>query len=219
MRYKHLTDAGVIIVDENTTYIGEGVKIGAGVTIYPNNSISGDTVIGKDTVLEPNNVITNAKIGEGCLVLCSVIKDSSIGSNVSVGPFAYLRPNSEVGNNCKIGDFVEIKASKIGDGSKVPHLSYVGDAEVGEKCNIGCGVIFCNYDGNKKHRTTVGDNTFIGSNSNLVAPVSVGKNCFVAAGTTVTRDTGDKKFIIGRVKQTENKKLADKYLKADKNDG
>jgi len=203
---------GIKIIDINTTYIDDLADIQEGVVIYPNNNIIGTSVIKKNTVLEPNNVITNSTIGENCTILSSVIKDSTVGNSVSIGPFSYLRPNTKISDGCRIGDFVEIKASEIGEGTKIPHLSYVGDAEIGKKCNIGCGAIFANYDGKNKNKTKIGNNCFIGSNCNLIAPLSIEDNCFIAAGTTVNKSVASGKFVIGRVKQTENDKLAEKYI-------
>ena len=134
-----------------------------------------------------------------------------MGAGCKVGPFAHLRPGAQVGENCRIGNFVEIKNARIGSGTKIAHLTYVGDAEIGENCNIGCGVVFCNYDGKKKSRTVVGKNCFIGSNVNLVAPVEIGEGSYIAAGTTVTRSVPPHSFVIGRSRQSCDKKLAERY--------
>jgi bifunctional UDP-N-acetylglucosamine pyrophosphorylase/glucosamine-1-phosphate N-acetyltransferase len=216
---KFYTEKGIKIIDINSTYIDENAVIEKGVVIYPNNNIIGNSIIKKNTVLEPNNIITDSIIGENCNIISSVIKESKVGNGVNIGPFAYLRPKTEIGDNCKIGDFVEIKASVIGEGTKVPHLCYVGDAEVGKKCNIGCGAIFANYDGKNKNKTIVGNHCFVGSNCNLIAPLTIEDNCFIAAGTTVSRNVKNGKFVIGRVKQVENDKLAEKYIGKEKIDG
>ena len=150
--------------------------------------------------------VENAEIGEEAILTRSVVKDSVIGARTTVGPFAYIRQGSEVGAGCRIGDFVEVKASRLGAGPKAAHLAYIGDAAVGEKTNVGCGTVFANYDGKTKHRTTVGDGVFLGANTNLVAPVSVGDGAYIAAATTVTRDVPEGAFVIGRVRAEEKEK-------------
>ena len=141
-----------------------------------------------------------------------MLRGARVGKNCTVGPFAHLRKGANVGDNCRVGDFVEIKNSVVGEGTKVSHLAYVGDADVGENCNIGCGVVFCNYDGKNKHRTRVGNNCFIGSNVNLIAPVEIADGAFVAAGTTVTEGAGKGDFVIGRVRQQIRAGGAKRYL-------
>lgn len=193
-------EAGVNFIDVRTAYIDEGVKIGAGTTIYPCVAIEGNVEIGKNCTIGQNSRIKDSVIGDGTSVQSSVIIESSVGSETSVGPFAYLRPNSHVGNKCKVGDFVEIKNSKLGDGAKASHLTYVGDSDVGERVNLGCGVVFVNYDGSKKHRSVVEDDAFIGCNVNLVSPVHVGRNAYVAAGSTITNDVQDGALYVARAK-------------------
>ena len=193
-------EAGVNFIDVRTAYIDEGVKIGAGTTIYPCVAIEGNVEIGKNCTIGQNSRIKDSVIGDGTSVQSSVIIESSVGSETSVGPFAYLRPNSHVGNKCKVGDFVEIKNSKLGDGGKASHLTYVGDSDVGERVNLGCGVVFVNYDGSKKHRSVVEDDAFIGCNVNLVSPVHVGRNAYVAAGSTITNDVPDGALYVARAK-------------------
>ena len=200
------------IIDLATTYIDNDAEIEDGVIIYPNNTIIGKTKICKNVILHPNNIITDSTIGEGSSVIFSVITGSTVGAFAKIGPFTHLREGCAIGDNCKAGSFVEIKKSEIGSETKVPHLSYVGDCKVGEKCNIGCGVVFANYDGKNKHKSTVGDNCFIGSNSNIIAPVEIGDNCYIAAATTVTKSIPRSSFVIGRVKQQENDKLKNKYI-------
>lgn len=180
---------GVTIIDPNTTFIDAQVKIAQDVTIYPFNYLEGKTKIKKNTVINPNCKLKNAVIGENSEILSNtIIKDSSVGSNTNVGPFAYLRPGSIVEDCCKIGDFVELKKTTVKSGAKIPHLSYAGDAEIGEDTNIGAGTIFANYDGQKKSRTTIGKNVFIGSDSILVAPLKIGDGAKTAAGSIVTKD-------------------------------
>lgn len=163
-------------------------------------AIEGNVEIGKNCTIGQNSRIKDSVIGDGTSVQSSVIIESSVGSETSVGPFAYLRPNSHVGNKCKVGDFVEIKNSKLGDGAKASHLTYVGDSDVGERVNLGCGVVFVNYDGSKKHRSVVEDDAFIGCNVNLVSPVHVGRNAYVAAGSTITNDVPDGALYVARAK-------------------
>lgn len=148
----------------------------------------------------------NSHVCNGAKITDSVIENSRIGENSTVGPFAYVREGSEIGKNCRIGDFVEIKASKLGDGVKVAHLAYVGNAEVGDNVNVGCGAVFCNYDGFKKHKTLVGKGAFIGANVNLVAPLKVGDGAYIAAGSTVTKDLPDGAFCIERTTQQVKQK-------------
>lgn len=196
---------GVTLIDPESTYIEAGVVIGSDTTVYPNNVISGDTLIGKNCTIYPNNRIDNVKIGDGCEVQSSTVLSSVIGDNVKVGPNAYIRPESFIGNNARIGDFVEIKRSVIGEGTKVSHLTYVGDAKVGADCNMGCGTVFVNYDGKNKNASEVGDHVFIGCNANIIAPVKIGDNALIAAGTTVTDDVEENDLCIGRARQTNKK--------------
>jgi bifunctional UDP-N-acetylglucosamine pyrophosphorylase/glucosamine-1-phosphate N-acetyltransferase len=192
---------GVTLLDPEQSYIDFGVKIGHEVTIYPGNVLQGNTVIKNDCVLYPNNRIVSSKIGKGSIIQNSVILESSIGEDTTVGPFAYIRPGSDIGDYVRIGDFVEIKNSRIGYGTKVSHLTYVGDGDVGNDVNVGCGVVFVNYDGHKKHRTFVGDGAFIGCNVNLVAPVDVGDHAYIAAGSTITENVPPKALSIARERQ------------------
>lgn len=198
---KHL-DNGVTIIDPNGTYIGSDVVIGQDTIIYPGNVIEGKTEIGSDCMLYPNSRITDSKIGNGVEIQSSVILQSTIGEKTTVGPFAYIRPESNIGTKVRIGDFVEIKKSTIGNNTKVSHLTYIGDAEVGENCNFGCGTVVVNYDGKNKHKTIIGDNSFIGCNTNLVSPVEVKDNTYIAAGSTITKEVPEGSLAIARAKQT-----------------
>lgn len=177
---------GVGIIDPKSTYIEYGATIERDVMIYPGTRIDRKSVI-KEGAEIYSSIIKNSTIGEDVIIRSSEIEDSSIGRGTTVGPYAHLRPNSHVGENCKIGNFVEVKNSNVGDGSKMSHLAYIGDADVGSGVNIGCGVVFVNYDGRDKFRAKVGDNAFIGSNANLVAPIEVEDNGYVAAGSTITK--------------------------------
>ena len=189
---------GVTILDPERTYIEDGVRIGRDTEIWPGTVLRGDTEIGSGVMIGTDCILENAVIADGADVQKSVILDSSVGKDSSVGPFAYIRPGTSIGQDCKVGDFVEFKNADFGDGSKASHLAYIGDADVGTDCNIGCGVIFANYDGKNKHRTVVGDRVFVGSNSNLVAPVTVHDDAFIAAGTTVTKEAPSGSLIVGR---------------------
>ena len=193
-------DAGVVFIDVKMAYIDEGVKIGKGTVIYPCVVLEGDVEIGENCTIGQNTRIKDSVIGNGTSIQSSVILESRVGDETSVGPFAYLRPNSEVGNHCKVGDFVEIKNSRLDDGAKAAHLTYVGDSDVGKKVILGCGVVFVNYDGSKKYRSVVEDGAFIGCNVNLVSPVHVGKNAYVAAGSTITDDVEDGALYVARSK-------------------
>ncbi|MCM1305915.1 MAG: hypothetical protein NC037_05105 [Bacteroides sp.] len=191
--------AGVNIVDKTTVFIDDTVKIESGAQILPFSRIEGDSVIKRDAKVGASYV-RNSVVESGACVEMSHIADSCVRARATVGPFARLR-GAQIGEGCRIGDFVEVKASRLAGGVKASHLSYVGDAEVGEGTNVGCGTVFCNYDGKEKHKTTVGSKCFLGANTNLIAPVVVGDNAFIAAGTTVTRDVCDSSFTIGRVRQ------------------
>ena len=200
---EHL-QSGVTIIDAGNTYIDAGVKIERDVTILPGCLIKGASYIEEDAVIGPHTTISDSHIGAGVHVENSVVLESRIGEGTTVGPFAYLRPGNVIGRHAKIGDFVEMKNSNFGDHSKASHLTYVGDGDVGSGVNLGCGVVFVNYDGKEKHRTKVMDNSFVGCNVNLVAPVVVGKNAYIAAGTTVTKDVPEANLAVGRIRQ-ENK--------------
>ncbi len=193
-------ERGVRFIDLRSAYIDESVEIQAGAVIYPGVILEGNTTIGRNCIIGQNSRIVNSIIGEETEVQCSVILNSIIGTNTNVGPFAYIRPDCNIGNHVKIGDFVEIKNSTMKDGAKASHLTYVGDSEVGENVNLGCGVIFVNYDGKKKHRSVVKDGAFIGCNTNIVSPVTIEEGAYVAAGTTVTRNVPSGALCVGRVK-------------------
>lgn len=192
---------GVTLIDPKTTYIGIDVKIGKDTIIYPNNIIEGNTVIEEDCTILQNCRIKDSIIEGGVEIQASVVLDSKVGANTTVGPFAYIRPETVIGKDARIGDFVEIKKSTIGDGTKVSHLTYIGDAEVGSDCNFGCGTVVVNYDGKEKHKTIIGDNSFIGCNTNLVSPVKVGDNTYIAAGSTITSEVKEGDLAIARAKQ------------------
>ncbi|MDQ7789618.1 MAG: bifunctional UDP-N-acetylglucosamine diphosphorylase/glucosamine-1-phosphate N-acetyltransferase GlmU [Candidatus Desulforudaceae bacterium] len=197
-----LMDVGVTVVDPATTFVEAGVTVGMDTVIHPFSFLEGSTTVGEDCTIGPSTRLGNAIIGDGSTVQQSVIIDSRVGRQANIGPYTYIRPGSEVGDGVKIGDFVEIKKSRIGNGSKVPHLSYIGDAEIGAGVNVGAGTITCNYDGAKKWTTIIEDGVFIGSNTNLVAPVRVGAGAYVGAGSTITQDVPPGSLAVARGAQT-----------------
>lgn len=210
---QHLKKDGVIFVDEVNTYIDESVKIGAGTLIYPGVCIEGNTVIGENCIVHMGCMIKDTEIGNDCVLKYVWSDGAKIGDGVTVGPFVNLRPNTVIADGCKVGDFVEIKNSNIGARSKVPHLTYVGDADVGRDVNIGCGTVFVNYDGYKKQRSTIGDKVFIGCNTNIVAPVRIDENAYTAAGTTVTVDVESNALAVGRARQVNIRDWAMRHRK------
>lgn len=201
INHQHMLN-GVTIIDPATTYIGKQVVIGEDTVVEPGVRLSGTTIIGKNVTIGMNSDIKNSTIKDDATIKQSVITDSVVGENATVGPFAQLRPGSELGKDTKIGNFVETKKAVLKDGAKVSHLSYIGDAEVGARTNIGCGSITVNYDGVNKFRTVIGDDAFIGCNSNLVAPVEIGDGSFIAAGSTITDDVPNESLALGRARQT-----------------
>jgi bifunctional UDP-N-acetylglucosamine pyrophosphorylase/glucosamine-1-phosphate N-acetyltransferase len=193
---------GVTIVDPKTTYIDKTVRVGRDTTIYPNCYLQGETIIGERCIVEPNSQITDSKIsGDVVIKTSSVIAESTIEDGASIGPFARLRPGTVVKRNARIGNFVEVKKSVIGEGSKANHLTYLGDTTVGKGVNVGAGTITCNYDGKKKHPTVIEDDVFVGSNVELVAPVTVKKGSTIGAGSTITKDVPEDALAISRSKQ------------------
>ncbi|MVP02178.1 bifunctional UDP-N-acetylglucosamine diphosphorylase/glucosamine-1-phosphate N-acetyltransferase GlmU [Paenibacillus lutrae] len=211
---------GVTIIDPAQTYIEKDVVIGPDTIVHPGTVLRGRTVIGSDCILGPNVEITDSTVHDGVVIKYSVLQEASVGNESSVGPYAYLRPGADLGEHVKIGDFVEIKNAKLGDGSKVSHLSYVGDAEVGKNVNFGCGAITVNYDGFNKSLTEIGDDAFVGSNVNLIAPVKIGKGAYVVAGSTITTNVEENDLAIARERQTNKKGYADRMrrkLQAKKN--
>ena len=206
---------GVTIIDTNSTYIESDVEIGNDTIIYPGVMLKGNTKIGSNCVIEMNSAIENSIIGDNTEVKNSTIIDSVVGENTTVGPYAYLRPKSNIGNNVKIGDFVEVKNATIEDNSKASHLSYIGDAYVGKDVNIGCGVVFVNYDGKNKFKSIVKDGAFIGSNSNLVAPVIVEEDGYIATGSTITNDVPKGALAIARERQVVKEGWVEKKRSRD----
>ncbi|WP_099158899.1 bifunctional UDP-N-acetylglucosamine diphosphorylase/glucosamine-1-phosphate N-acetyltransferase GlmU [Virgibacillus ndiopensis] len=206
---KHMRN-GVTIIDPDNTYIGPDVTIEQDVLIHPGTIINGESTIKTNAEIGPHTEISNCMIGEETVIKQSVANDSQIGDRVKIGPFAHIRPEASIGNEVKIGNFVEVKKSSLGDKSKVSHLSYIGDADVGSNVNIGCGTITVNYDGKNKFLTTIEDDAFIGCNSNLIAPVTVGKGSYVAAGSTITKNVPEDSLSVARARQTNKEGYASK---------
>lgn len=194
-------DRGVTLEDAATAYIGSEVILGEDVVLGPNVTLSGKTWIGEDTIIGAGTTIRDSRIGARTSVQASIIIESVLGEGCIIGPFAYLRPGNQLADGVKVGDFVELKKAKVGLKSKIPHHSYIGDTIMGAGVNIGAGTITCNYDGVNKHQTIIEDGAFIGSNTNLVAPVTVGKDAYVGAGSTITRDIPSHALGIERSKQ------------------
>lgn len=195
---------GVTLVDPAAIYIEADVQIGADTVIEPGVVLKGKTIIGEDCLIGANSEIRDSKLGDRVRVTSSNIEESEMADDSNIGPYSHLRPKSKVGERVHIGNFVEVKNSTLDEDTKVGHLTYVGDADLGKNINVGCGTVFVNYDGKKKHRSTVGDNSFIGCNVNLVAPVTVARNTFLAAGSTITKDVPEGAMGIARARQ-ENK--------------
>ena len=208
---------GVYIVDPRHTYIDWDVTIAPGAIVHPHCFIYGGTTIGPAAEIGPFCTIRDAEIGAYCHIKghCH-LEEAAVGEGAAVGPFAHLRPGSHIGKNSKIGNFVETKNAHLQAGVKVSHLSYVGDAEIGEGTNIGCGFITCNYDGTHKHKTTIGKNAFIGSDTQTVAPVSIGDGAYIGSGSTINRNVPDEAFAIARAKQVTKEGMAKKFKKSGK---
>jgi len=203
-------DNGVKIVDPAHCYIDENVKIAAGAVLYPGVILEGACEIEAGAIIGPNTQITDSFIGAGAKIKQSVLEEAHVGANTTVGPFAYLRPHAVIGERCRVGNFVEVKNATLGDDTKMAHLAYIGDADVGRGVNYSCGAITANYDGKKKHRTVIGDHAFIGCNSNLVAPVQIGEGAFVAAGSTITDNLEPAALGIARARQVCKNNWANK---------
>lgn len=206
-----LMDDGVTIMDPASTFIEKGVEIGQDTVIYPYTWLEGTTKIGEDCQIGPNVRLTNVRIGNTAELQFVYGHDCEVQDNVVIGPYVHLRPDTVIGDNVKIGNFVEVKNSHVGTGSKLPHLSYIGDSDIGSSVNIGCGCITVNYDGKKKHRTIIEDNAFVGCNSNMVAPVTIGAGAYIGAGSTITKDVPEDDLGIARAKQKNIEGWAAKY--------
>jgi bifunctional UDP-N-acetylglucosamine pyrophosphorylase/glucosamine-1-phosphate N-acetyltransferase len=206
-KLKKLFSSGISIIDANKVYISYDAKIGQDSIIYPGVFIDTNVVVGKGCVLKGSSYITDAKINDGSIISYSYINGAVIGKNVEIGPFSHIRPGSVLKDNVKIGNFSETKKAVIAKNSKVNHLSYIGNAEVGKNVNIGAGTITCNYDGVNKHKTVIGSNSFVGSNVNFIAPVKVGNNTLIAAGSTVNRDVPAGRLAIARARQELKRRI------------
>lgn len=193
--------AGVTMIDPAACYIDDTVKLGRDCTVYPGVVLEGNTVIGEGTVLYPACRLVNTCVGSGCALQGVVANEAVVGDRVTAGPYVNLRPNARIANGCKIGNYIEVKNSNVGEGSKLPHLSYIGDSDIGSRVNLGCGTVTVNYDGRKKHRTRVDDDAFIGCHTSLVAPVHVGKRAFTAAGSVITEDVPADTLAVARSRQ------------------
>ncbi|MDB4868987.1 MAG: glmU [Cohnella sp.] len=201
---------GVTLIDAENTYIETGVTIGSDTVVYPGTILRGRTSIGSDCIIGPSADLTDTIVGSGSTIRQSVCDGAELSDECNVGPFAYLRPGTKLGRHVKVGDFVELKNASVGDNSKVPHLSYIGDAIVGSGVNVGCGVITANYDGYNKFVTEIGNNVFVGSNVNLIAPVKIGSGAFIVAGSTITHNVDENALAIARVRQENKAGYADK---------
>lgn len=206
-----LMDAGVTIMDPASTFIESSVKIGRDTIIYPFTWLEGTTEIGEDCEIGPNVRFTNVKIGSGNHLQFMYGHDCQVCDGVTAGPYVHLRPDTVIGNKVKIGNFVEVKNSHIGVGTKLPHLTYIGDSDIGSGVNMGCGCITVNYDGKKKYRTVIEDNAFVGCNTNLVAPVTVKAGSYIGAGSTITKEVPENSLAIARAKQKNIEGWAEKY--------
>lgn len=196
-----LAERGVDIPCTDGVVIQPGIKIGAGTEILPGTIIRGDSEIGENCVIGPNSWIEDSKIGDGCEINSTQIRFSVLENEVKIGPFSQVRPGTTIHGGCKIGDYVEIKNSELGARTAVAHLTYIGDSDVGEGVNFGCGCCVANYDGQEKHRTKIGDHAFLGCNTNLIAPVELGNFAYTGAGSTITKDVPDYALAVGRAKQ------------------
>lgn len=192
---------GVTLMDPSSTFIDSDVEIGRDTVIYPFTWIEGNTKIGTDCAIGPNSRLQNMTVGARVTAQFIYGHDCEVGDDVTIGPYVHLRPGTKISNKVKIGNFVEVKNSNIGEGSKLPHLQYLGDCDMGANVNVGCGTVTCNYDGKKKYRTTIGDNVFVGCNTNLVAPVEVEEGAYIAAGSTITTKVPKDNLAIARARQ------------------
>lgn len=206
-----LMDEGVTIMDPASTFIEGSVKIGRDTVIYPFTWLEGNTEIGEDCEIGPNVRLTNVEVGNGNHLQFVYGHDCKVCDEVTAGPYVHLRPDTVIGNKVKIGNFVEVKNSNVGTGTKLPHLTYIGDSDIGSGVNMGCGCITVNYDGKKKHRTVIEDNAFVGCNTNLVAPVTVKAGCYIGAGSTITKEVPENSLGIARAKQKNIEGWAEKY--------
>ncbi|MFB6263027.1 MAG: bifunctional N-acetylglucosamine-1-phosphate uridyltransferase/glucosamine-1-phosphate acetyltransferase, partial [Bradymonadaceae bacterium] len=199
---EHWMDQGVTFIDPDTTWIHPSVQLDRDVVLYPNVHLEGETVVGSGTVVETGCTVRHTKLGEDVLVKAQCyLESATVDSDTNLGPFAHLRPGADIGSSCKVGNYVEVKKARLEDGVKAGHLAYIGDAHLGERTNIGAGTITCNYDGEEKNRTEIGEGAFTGSNSSLVAPLSIGDGAYIGAGSTITDDVPPEALALGRGRQ------------------
>jgi bifunctional UDP-N-acetylglucosamine pyrophosphorylase/glucosamine-1-phosphate N-acetyltransferase len=209
--HRLMLEDGVTIVDPATTYADVDVRVGMDTVLHPNTHLIGEVTIGEQCSIGPGTVIRDSVLGDGCTVQQSVVRGSRIADDVRIGPFAHIRPHSQIGNRVRIGDFVEINRSVIGDGVAAAHLAYVGDAEVGEGTNIAAGVVTCNYDGFKKHKTVIGTKVFVGTHATLIAPVQIGDGAYIAAGSPINQNVPADAMAIARERQVTKPEWAARY--------
>ena len=202
---------GVTIIDPDNTYIDCDVQIGSDTVIEPGVYLKGRTIVGNDCFIGANSEIVNSILDDEVTVTSSLIEEAHMQKESNIGPYSHLRPLADIGEGVHIGNFVEVKKAKIGKNTKVGHLTYVGDATLGKEINVGCGTVFINYDGINKHHTNVGDYSFIGSGSNIIAPVEVGDHSYIAAGSTITNDVEPHDMAIARGRQVNKKGYYDRY--------
>ena len=206
---EELMDEGVILIDPETSYIEDNVEIGQDTVIYPNTVIQGKTKIGNNCIIYSNTRIIDSNIGNNITIEASLVEETVVEDYATVGPFAHLRPKTVLKERAHVGNFVEVKNSVLEKGVKAGHLTYIGDAEIGQNTNIGAGTITCNYDGQKKHKVKIGEDSFIGSDSIIVAPVNIGKNAVTAAGSVITEDVNDNQIAFGRARQINKERGKD----------
>ena len=197
-----LIQAGVVMMDPNAVYVDAQVQVGQGTVLLPGTILRGSTVVGEGCTIGPNVMLTDTTVEDGVIINTAQVEESVIRTGCEIGPYTHIRPHCDVGEGSKIGAFVQLKNCNLGKGTKMAHLTYVGDADVGERVNFGCGTVTCNYDGNAKHRTTIGSDCFVGCNTNLVAPVTLADGVYTAAGSTVTHDVEADALVIARARQT-----------------
>ena len=216
-RIFELRDKGVLFLDSETTFIEQGVEIGAGSIIHGQCRLEGSTSIGKKCTIEQGTIIKNSKLGDAIKIKAySYLEEARLEGASQVGPFSNLRPGADIRKNVKIGNFVEVKKSILYEGVKASHLSYIGDAEVGKDTNIGCGFITSNYDGAEKHKTEIGENCFVGSGTQLIAPIKIEDNCFIGGGSTINKNMPEGSFAVARSRQTTKEGMAKRFFKKKK---
>lgn len=209
-RRQELLAAGVRMMDPAAVYVEDGVTVGAGTLLLPGTILRGNTVVGENCEIGPNTMLVDCVVEDHVTINSSQCSESRICANCEIGPYAHLRPHTVVAAGSKIGAFVQLKNCNLGEGTKMAHLTYVGDSDVGPGCNFGCGTVTCNYDGKVKERTTIGGNVFIGCQTRFIPPVSVGDGAYIAAGTTITDDVPEGSFVIGRSRQIVKQNWKDK---------